>query len=180
MRLIADGGLEAATIREIARQSGHSKGVVEHYFDNKEELISAALASINSRYRLRAEQASASLRGLAAIRELLKITLPLTAELRREWKVRLVFWGMAVNDGTLKREQGERFQKAAEQFALHFQQASDDGETRLTGSAEEHGRRLVNTVSGMAVAALHNDRFGKRDFLESEIDYLVKAMSVRQ
>ena len=45
--LIAVGGLEAATIREIARASGFSKGVVEHYFDDKQELISAALAHTN-------------------------------------------------------------------------------------------------------------------------------------
>ena len=34
--LIAKGGLEAVTFREIAQASGYSKGVVEHYFENVE------------------------------------------------------------------------------------------------------------------------------------------------
>ena len=37
--LIAARGMEAATIREIARVSGYSKGVVEHYFVDKEEAV---------------------------------------------------------------------------------------------------------------------------------------------
>ncbi len=177
VRLIADGGLEAATIREIASQSGYSKGVVEHYFDNKEELISAALGQINVHYMARAQQASEGQRGLGAIRACLRITLPLTQELRREWKVRLVFWSMAATDKALKKQQGERFQKAAELFAHHFEEAFEDSEIEQHAPAGDQGRRLVNIVSGMAVAALHNDAFGKRDFLEREIDYLVQGMA---
>ncbi len=175
--LIAEGGLEAATIREIASQSGYSKGVVEHYFDNKEELISAALAQINSQYMARAQAASEDYRGLAAIKQCLRITLPLTPELRKEWRVRLVFWSMATTDEVLKKQQGERFQRAAELFARHFEQAFEDGEIERYGSAMELGRRLVHMVSGMAVAALHSDTFGEQQFLEDEIDYLATVMS---
>ena len=177
VHLIAEGGMEAATIREIATHSGYSKGVVEHYFDNKEELISAALELVNVDYRDRAERASRNLRGLAAIRACLLVTVPMTAELRREWKVRLVFWGLATTDATLRRQQGDRFQKAATHFAGHFQQAMDDGEIPAGIPAEVRGRRLVNTVSGLAVAALHNSAFGKRQFLEQEIDHLMDDIS---
>lgn len=48
-RVIAQGGLEAATIRDIAAASGYSKGVVGHYFDGKAELISGALDWSNRR-----------------------------------------------------------------------------------------------------------------------------------
>lgn len=173
VRLISSGGLEAATIREIASHSGYSKGVVAHYFDNMEELISASLELVNERYRQRAEKVSLSQRGLAAVRECLKVTVPLTPELRREWKVRLVFWAMAATDKRLKRHQGERFQMAAEHFALMLQQAFEDGEIELHGSSQELGRRLVNMVSGISVAAIHSDTFNKREFLEGEIDYLM-------
>jgi len=52
-KLIAQGGLEAATIREIAHSSGYSKGVIEHYFENKEEIISGALAWANACFQQR-------------------------------------------------------------------------------------------------------------------------------
>ena len=177
VRLISEGGLEAATIREIAGNSGHSKGVVEHYFDDKEELISAALALVNERYRQRSDKVSTSLRGIAAIRALLGITLPMTPELRREWRVRLVFWSMASTDRRLGREQGERLQRAAEHFARHFEEAVEAGEIALRGTPEEAGRRLVNTVSGLSIAALHNAEFGRRAFLEHEIEHLIDNLS---
>ena len=66
--LIARGGLESATVREIANASGYSKGIVEHYFDGKSELISAALAWANEQYFERADVATKGKRGLAALR----------------------------------------------------------------------------------------------------------------
>ena len=177
VRLISEGGMEAATIREIANHSGYSKGVVEHYFDGKEELISAALELVNIRYGERAEQVNNSLRGLAAIRECLRITLPMTTELRSEWKVRLVFWSLAATDASLRQQQGQRFEKAVEQFAHLFQQAVEDGEIALRETPEVMGRRIVNTVSGMSVAALHSDTFGDEAFLEGEIDALMDELS---
>jgi AcrR family transcriptional regulator len=42
-RLIADGGLEAATMRAIAADLGCTTGLITHYFPAKEELLLAAL-----------------------------------------------------------------------------------------------------------------------------------------
>lgn len=178
VRLIARGGMEAATIREIARESGHSKGVVEHYFDNKEEMISAALEWVNLRYGERTENATGSLRGLSAIRKMIEATLPLTDDVRDEWRVRMVFWSAAAIDDDLKQQQGARFGKAVEQFAGHLLEAVADGELLPGGeSAENSARRLVNTTSGIAIAALHNDAYSSRDFLEAEIDHLITGLS---
>ena len=178
VRLIARGGMEAATIREIARESGFSKGVVEHYFDDKEEMISAALEWVNLRYGERTESATERLRGLAAIRKMIGATLPLTEAIRDEWRVRLVFWSAAAIDGALREQQGVRFQKAVDQFAKHLREALEDGEI-APGLAppEDEARRLVNATSGVAIAALHNDAYGSRKFLEAEIDQLLNRFS---
>ncbi len=175
--LIAEGGLEAATIRKIAQKSGYSKGVVEHYFDNKEELISATLEWANLRYRERVEKSTEGLRGLAAIKKCLEATLPLSEEMRVEWKVRLVSWSIAVVDEALQARQGARFQNAVDHFALHFQEAFDDKEVPQRETAQENGRRLLNITSGIAIAALHNEMYGKRAFLEGEISYLINNIA---
>ena len=175
--LISSGGIEAATIREIANHSGYSKGVVEHYFENKEELIAAALEWVNTSYSRRAEVASAGLRGLGAVKACLEAALPMSAELSREWKVRLVFWAMAATDSNLAKQQGLRFERAAEHFSGHLQEAKEAGEITADALTDVWGRRLVNTVSGLAVAALHNPRFATRHFLQQEVDQIIAAMA---
>lgn len=41
--LIADGGIEAATLADVAERAGVTKGALVHHFDNKETLLDAAL-----------------------------------------------------------------------------------------------------------------------------------------
>ncbi|MBE9477019.1 MAG: TetR family transcriptional regulator C-terminal domain-containing protein [Proteobacteria bacterium] len=42
LRLIASGGPEAATVRNIAMEAGVTPGLIRHYFSTKEDLIGAA------------------------------------------------------------------------------------------------------------------------------------------
>ncbi len=74
--------MEAATIREIARRSGYSKGVIEHFFDGKDELISGALDWINSGYERRVEKYAVGSSGLQALRKRIEVTLPMNRAIR--------------------------------------------------------------------------------------------------
>jgi AcrR family transcriptional regulator len=42
LMLLADGGAEAATVRNIAHSAGVTQGLIRHYFTSKEELLIAA------------------------------------------------------------------------------------------------------------------------------------------
>ncbi len=42
LALIADGGPEAATVRNITKAAGVTQGLIRHYFNTKEELVGAA------------------------------------------------------------------------------------------------------------------------------------------
>ena len=65
--VIAEHGLEQATLREIAARSGVSKGIVEHYFANKDDVIAAALEWVNQRYLRREQRNTAGKHGLDAL-----------------------------------------------------------------------------------------------------------------
>ena len=171
--LIAKGGLEAATIREIARSSGYSKGVVEHYFDNKEALISGALAWVNQGYEERLNRATRGLSGLPALRKMVEATLPLTAQIRDEWKVRLVFWAMAAIDPELRRQQAKRLDNAIDRYESLLRSASERGEISSIDDYESAARHLLNITTGICTAALHQKPRYTRDFLEREIDYVI-------
>lgn len=174
--LIASGGIEAATIREIARLSGYSKGIIEHYFDNKEDLISAALNWANARYIRRAEAATAERLGLDAIRARIASTLPMDAKTRDEWRIRLLFWSMAAIDPLLQRQQAERYQFARERFRDDLHQAAVAGEIPSETDTDTAAERLLFHITGISCAALHNPGHYHERRLKGEMAYLVDAL----
>lgn len=176
--LIAAGGMEAVTIRATASDSGYSKGVVEHYFDNKEELVGAALDWVNQCYEQRVERAIAGLSGLPALAGRIEATLPLNKAQRNEWKVRLVFWSMASIDPGLRRQQQSRFLKARKCFERDISQAIRLGEIDAGADAADRALRLVNMITGISIAALHNLSLYDRTLLMREKDYLLEQLSM--
>ena len=172
--LIAEGGLEAATIREVARSSGYSKGVVEHYFDDKQALIRGALAWVNRRFEQRLAVATGELEGLPALYKMVEATLPLNETIRDEWKVRLVFWSMAAIDPVLRREQGRRLDAAIARYEEHLRAAVGRGEIEHISDYASAARHLLNMTTGICTAALHQKQRYSRKFLLEEIDYVIE------
>ena len=174
--LIARGGMDAATIRQIAQASGYSKGVVEHYFENKEELISGALASINARYEYRVKHTTAGLEGIEALRKRLQATLPLNKTIREEWKVRLVFWSMAAIREELRKAQEQRFERAADAFEQDIVSAVRIGQLQIYRASAELARHLFTGVAGLSVVALHSRNRYTKKFLLGEIETMISGL----
>ncbi len=172
--LIARGGLEAATFREIARESGYSKGVIEHYFESKGELIDGALTWANSQYEVRVAESTRNLSGISALRNRLAAIVPLSKSTRDEWKVRLVFWSMAAIDPKLRRKQQQRSNLAVEQFEGDLLTAIANREIAADTDTKTLARHLFTQTIGISTAALHDHSLYTRDFLLEEIDTLVR------
>lgn len=167
-QLIAEGGLEAATIREIAQASGYSKGVVEHYFNGKDELISGALDWANRSYQQRVDRVTRGLAGMASLDRRIQAILPLDRAVRNEWQVRLVFWSMAAIDESLRKRQEQRFDLAVGHFENDLREAIGRGELQAGADVTLWARRLLNLTAGISIAALHNRRLYTRAFLLQE------------
>src|SRR5690606_29622071 len=92
--LIARGGLEALTIRNVAKAAGYSTAVVSHYFADKRQLLLFIYRAAIERTRSQIDAALAKDRG--DLKACLDAILPLNEERRRDWLVWFAFWGMAV------------------------------------------------------------------------------------
>ncbi len=55
-RIAARHGLEAASLTEVATEAGVSKGMVQHYFRSREEMLSFAIRYADEQLRARIEQ----------------------------------------------------------------------------------------------------------------------------
>ena len=98
-RVIAQQGIEAATIREIAREAGFSSGVLSHYFSNKEDILISAHRLAFQRVVERASLANEGAIGIAAVRTALYEALPFDEERHIEAVLDVSFWSQAlVND----------------------------------------------------------------------------------
>ena len=85
---IAEEGIEAVTMKGIAARAGVTTGAVTHYFNDKDEVILAALLFVDAAMRSRLDVALE--RGQSLVDALLA-TLPNDPASRRDWRVWRVF-----------------------------------------------------------------------------------------
>jgi len=95
LRLAADRGLEAVSLRHVATEAGVSSGMVQHYFRTKDEMMTFALEVVadNAQARLTAaaEDVGESPSPRALLRALLVQLLPLDEPRRVDGRVALAF-----------------------------------------------------------------------------------------
>jgi AcrR family transcriptional regulator len=103
-RVIQREGLEGATVRKIAKESGLSMGSMRHYFSSQSQLFAFSMELINSK----AEQRINSMNLFSAgpnvedIRRVLLQLLPLDAERKLETQVWLSFSAKSLSDPELQ------------------------------------------------------------------------------
>ncbi len=107
--VIADEGIEAATIRRIAEVAGCTTGRVTHYFDAKNEILVAALRRVHYAAGARMLDHLQTKQGTDALRAVLLDALPLDSQRALEWRVWLAFWGRASTDAALIEEHQHRY-----------------------------------------------------------------------
>ncbi|OJF11439.1 TetR/AcrR family transcriptional regulator [Couchioplanes caeruleus] len=95
MRVAAEQGLEAVSLRHVAAEAGVSAGMVQHYFRTKDEMMGFAMSVVRDRTQARVTEAIARLGAEPAPRLLLRTVitaiLPLDEEARDVGRVALAF-----------------------------------------------------------------------------------------
>jgi AcrR family transcriptional regulator len=95
MRVAADQGLEAVSLRQVAAEAGVSAGMVQHYFRTKDEMMAFAIAVVRDRYQIRVSEAVARLGDDPSpqllLRTMIAALLPLDEHTRNDGRVALAF-----------------------------------------------------------------------------------------
>ncbi|MDG4827649.1 TetR family transcriptional regulator C-terminal domain-containing protein [Asanoa sp. WMMD1127] len=99
MRVAAQRGLEAVSLRHVAAEAGATTGLVQHYFRTKDEMMLFALEVVSDRTEARIGAAVGALGPDPAPRDLVRAMvtqmLPLDEERRADGKVALAFLAYA-------------------------------------------------------------------------------------
>jgi len=147
-RVMERAGPHGANMREIAREAGHTTGVVTHYFRDKRDLMAFAFGLMVDRSTTRVAEAAAG-SGLA---EALAQLLPLDEERRRETTVWLALMGASLSDPELGRELRQRYRQAREATAPAFRNALKDAAPGE--DPDDIADEILAVVDGITVDAL--------------------------
>ncbi|WP_305093572.1 TetR/AcrR family transcriptional regulator [Prescottella sp. R16] len=99
--LVAEGGLENATLRKVAARLGTTTGYISHYFAGKEELLEAALTAALEEVSGKVARRTASAT-LDEWLEMIEQALPHDAESQRFWRVLVAFHAFSLNSSRLQ------------------------------------------------------------------------------
>jgi TetR/AcrR family transcriptional regulator, transcriptional repressor of bet genes len=125
---IARHGLEGAKLTRIAREAGVTTGSVTHYFEDKDEVLLAALEEVCRRLIAKMEEPDER-----PWLDQLADALPTTQQALDEWRVWLAFWGRAAFVPALARVHRAYYDRIEKSLALMI--GGDAGEARLVASA---------------------------------------------
>jgi AcrR family transcriptional regulator len=172
-RVVDEGGLDALTVRAIAKEAGYSTGVLAHYFENRAELLLAAFREVFdlAMSRAQARLAEAPDDPMKALLAVLAEAMPLDDERRTDTTVWFAFLGLAAGNPELRREGTDRYRLwraflAEAVLAAHPRQISPE-------EAAGIARRLAATIAGLGVQALFDPEGLGPEELRQELELAV-------
>jgi len=174
--VLAQLGLENTTLRAVATRHGCTKGMVQHYFADKEELMLAALNYVEDQCAGRLAEVDGSYAGLARLHARLDAQLPTGPRVLEEWKVRFSLSSRAVLSQEM-RDSLRQFQQGYQKVGLScLRQARRAGDLRSGVSLANTYRGLMALVSGISVSVLTGEKglsaLNQRQILKTAIENL--------
>lgn len=175
--LIAEGGINNASYREIALRAGVSKGSVEHYFSNKNNIIYTALKWINQRAVEREHRAVAKKQGLTAIETRLRCMLPTRPEVIREWKVRIHYWSATFAHRDEQLGMSLRIGGARERLIADLEHAICQDEVPADTDPTVTANMLLHLLAGISCNALVDPNYYDKQYQEKIIKRVITQLS---
>jgi AcrR family transcriptional regulator len=179
--VIVRDGLDRATIRSIAKETGWSPGVLAHYFADKDDILVSALRLMLARIEDRWDEKLAGLSGLAALRELVLDNLPLDDERKRETRLLMNYWSRSMRAPRRADEMSwRRGPLLVDRLAALVVEAQEAGELVREEPADV-AERLLALIDGLSLHALLDPRRVTRErqvsLANQELDRLTVAQS---
>jgi AcrR family transcriptional regulator len=151
--VIADRGLFATTMRDIAAASEVSLGTVTYHFLGIAEILAEVLdGEMDAFYAPLMAAASAQGDGRAALRALIDGFLASSPRARQHWVLWLDFWALSAHDGEYARRQAAFYQRWQQDVAAIFRRGLADGTLRV-GTLDEAVAEFMAIFDGMAAQA---------------------------
>lgn len=176
--VIAERGLEGAGLREVARAAGVTTGAIAHYFQDKDEVLEAALEEVVRRTREKFDAAKTFGGAQDTATFLARVCqhLPLDAEARGEWRVWLAFWAQAMTVERLRAVHASYYDAFTDHTMGSLQLlARDKAPAELRSLADA----VIAAVDGVGIRATLEPSLWPAERQRETIEQLLTPMLVR-
>jgi AcrR family transcriptional regulator len=174
LKVVAEHGLEKATVREVAAAAGVAIGTVQHYFPTKDNMMSAAFAEVVRRIATRVQAIPLGGNVHANLTAVMQELLPLDDRRRREVRIQLAFAAKAATTpalATLQRTVLDDVRRSvATAFGAAWTQPADSHRCSLAAAA------VLAAVDGLALHAISADLDPKQGQLVAALDLILTAV----
>jgi AcrR family transcriptional regulator len=177
--VIAAEGIQAATVRRIAREVGCTTGLLTHYFAEKDELVIGALRQVHGAAADRMLAHGKQISGIDALRAVLIEALPLTSVGQLEWRVWLSFWGVAWTSEPLTQEHRERYELWWRFIHHLLRETARLGQLVPDLDLREATDRLVALVDGLGLQIMYEPLRLKRRRVTAIIDAQLAEFTIK-
>jgi AcrR family transcriptional regulator len=168
--VIADRGLEAVTMRNVASSAGISLAQVQYYFRSKEELVAAAFQHVTELFDLKLATIDLSGPPRRVLRQALELWLPLDQSRAYDARVRLAFSAAAATSPTLKEIAAATDNELRIALARLLDAAAAEGDLPEVTDTETEAALLLAVLDGLVVQALAMPEPDRPAFLAESLD----------
>jgi AcrR family transcriptional regulator len=154
LRVIMKDGIAGLTVRRVSQEAGYTTGALTHYFQSKDQLLVQASEQSARLVRERMARAESIVPAVEAIRRVVALALPLTAETRSYWRIWVGFWERSSYDDEVARTMRLRYQEWRQRLARLLQRAQEEGDVAPGVSISQAADALVALVDGIGVEVL--------------------------
>ncbi|HSV02648.1 MAG TPA: TetR family transcriptional regulator C-terminal domain-containing protein [Phenylobacterium sp.] len=151
LRVIMREGVAGLTVRAVAAEAGFTTGALTHYFNSKDQLLIEASELSARLVRERMERAERVRPALEAVRRVVALALPLTAETRGYWRIWLAYWERSSYDDEVARVMRLRYDEWRGRLERVLRRAQSEAAVAPEVDAREAAEALIALVDGIGV-----------------------------
>ncbi|MGR4009277.1 TetR/AcrR family transcriptional regulator [Leucobacter sp. 1207-22] len=173
-QLIVEGGIEAATMREIATRAGFANGALKHYFSGKDAIIEGAYARSLSSLEKRLATQVLGKRGIDALETAMRYTLTHDDESTTA-RVLLSFWERCAFSTEIQQGYGQHLRAWQTSYLEYLREGRDDGDIITAKPDEQIVLEVILLNIGAAVVrAVSPEQVGAQILEDQVADFIAR------
>ncbi|WP_372664893.1 TetR/AcrR family transcriptional regulator [Amycolatopsis kentuckyensis] len=173
--LIVRGGIEAATMREIAAAAGFANGALKLYFPSKEDIIAATYERALDMMRQYVDLDG--LRGLDALREICVSSMPIDEERITAGRVLMIFWQMSLGNRRMHDKYLEHVREWRGLLHRFLAEGREDGDIVTETPDEQIVDEIVLLNAGANVMSLVAGEFSTVGLQHRHLESLLERLT---
>jgi len=176
-KLIVEGGIEAATMREIAARAGFANGALKHYFSGKDQIIKDAYERGLGMMERSIIAAVAGKQGVEAIRAHCTAALPLDESRVLAGRIQLGFWDHAVSNPDLAALFTRHIEEWRNALVGYLEEGRASGEIRSALANETIVSSIMLLNSGANVLCILAPEVSTTEVQEELLELLLQQLT---